>query len=124
MGQRPLCATFYLWVAGIGKSMTSVEMRRLSEFRGKIDFGIITMREDEFDAVLQRFPPRWLCLGGEEQYNIAEVQCRSGDLRYAAVVRTAEPGHGDARFCGSSPSLLNLNFFYLYICGQKIIGGS
>ena len=25
--------------------------------RGKVDFGIITIREDEFDAVLKRIPP-------------------------------------------------------------------
>jgi len=28
-----------------------------SEIRGQIHFGIITIRQDEFEAVLQRFPP-------------------------------------------------------------------
>ena len=27
-----------------------------AELKGKVDFGIITIREDEFEAVLQRFP--------------------------------------------------------------------
>jgi WD40 repeat protein/nucleoside phosphorylase len=99
--------------------MASVEMRRLSEFRGKVDFGIITMREDEFEAVLKRFPPRWLCLG-EQQYNIAELQCRSGALLYAAIVRTAEPGHGDAQFAATH-LLTELNPSCLVLIG---IGGA
>jgi hypothetical protein len=28
----------------------------LTELQGKVDFGIITIREDEFEAVLARFP--------------------------------------------------------------------
>jgi hypothetical protein len=65
--------------------------------KGRIDFGIITIREDEFAAVLERFPPRWLITDGEQQYNVASIERNSDTPLYVAVIRTPEPGHSDAQ---------------------------
>ena len=62
-----------------------------TEIKGKVDFGIITIREDEFDAVLQRFPPR-ANPQGRRRYAVSHLQI-SGDRQYLiAVVRCPEPG--------------------------------
>src|SRR5215471_5520909 len=66
----------------------------IGELRGKIDFGIITVREDEFTAVLKRMPPKWIA-SGNWHYNIAEIQGR--ELYYVAIVRTYEQGQSDTQ---------------------------
>lgn len=100
--------------------MTVPKIVRVSQMRGKIDFGIITIREDEFGAVLDRFPVKWL-IHGEEQYNIAEVISRSGKLSYAAIIRTSGPGHASAQSAASHLlSELDPSCFVLIgICGAK-----
>jgi hypothetical protein len=43
----------------MNSSMQQVpEIRPLSEFRSCVDFGLIGFREDEFEAILRRFPPQ------------------------------------------------------------------
>ncbi|MBK6591178.1 MAG: hypothetical protein IPG22_23225 [Acidobacteria bacterium] len=57
-----------------------------SELKDKIDFGIITIREDESQAVLKRLPTKTLCKGKQtysfqppyvkrDEYSIASVRC-------------------------------------------------
>jgi nucleoside phosphorylase len=78
--------------------MEPLQIVPLSALRRKVDFGIITMREDEFEAVLKRFPPTWVIIDGECQYNVAVLQQnRSGKLLHVAIVRTTEPGHSEAQ---------------------------
>jgi nucleoside phosphorylase len=67
----------------------------LKSIRGKVDFGIITMREDEFKAVLKRFRPYSRAVG-ERQYNIAEFDTPNGP-RVAAVIRTVAQGESEAQ---------------------------
>jgi len=76
--------------------MDSLETRSLDEVRGQVDFGIITMREDEFTAVLQRFRPRWLVFG-KAHFNIAVLESRLGRSFTVAIVRTASQGHAAAQ---------------------------
>jgi nucleoside phosphorylase len=67
---------------------------------GSIDFAIITMREDEFRAVLRYFPPRLECRG-RRTYDIAEFEAANGLTYRAALVRTAEQGHLAAQAAAS-----------------------
>jgi nucleoside phosphorylase len=76
--------------------MNSVEIKSLEDVRGQVDFGIITMREDEFSAVLLRFPPQWLVIG-KAHYNIAVLESRNGRSFYIAIVRTIDQGHASAQ---------------------------
>jgi nucleoside phosphorylase len=77
--------------------MTHLKIRPLSEFKGHVDIGLITFRDDEFEAVLERFPPKWLIVDGERQYNVSEFMNRPGRHFYMAIVRTIEQGHRDAQ---------------------------
>ena len=81
--------------------MQSPKKAQSAEFRGLIDFGVITIRADEFDAALDRFPPRWLIIG-DAQYNISEVRSRSGKLIYVATMRAVSQGHDAAHTAAAS----------------------
>jgi hypothetical protein len=75
-------------------STTTPQRVEIRELRGKIDFGIMTFREDEFMAVLKRMQPKWVAFGNWH-YNVAEVA--GNELYYAAIVRTYEQGQSDTQ---------------------------
>jgi hypothetical protein len=45
---------------------------------GKVDFGIITIREDEFEAVLEKFPDEIEIVSGRRQYNLRRLKLSDG----------------------------------------------
>ena len=53
---------------------------------GTIDFGIVTIREDEFEAALRFFVPKKITRDGRRTYNIAEFSTRNGTVYRAAVL--------------------------------------
>lgn len=68
------------------------EVLSLDAIRGKIDFAIITVREDEFEAVLKRFSPRQTIDGGKQLYELCRFANGVGKELSAAIVRS--PGQG------------------------------
>lgn len=68
----------------------------IQEIKGKTWFGIITIRNDEFEAVLRQFKPRWIA-HGESHYNIAKIENELDEQYYVAIVKQPEQGHGDAQ---------------------------
>lgn len=64
---------------------------KASEIKGKIDFGIITVREDEFKAVLKHFHPENFAYGNRE-YSISHLQTNIGGEYLVAAVRCPEQG--------------------------------
>lgn len=68
----------------------------IHEIRGRVDFGIITIREDELEAVLARFPKEDVADGRRRRYRIRRLPLAAGDSYTIAVVRCAEQGTGDA----------------------------
>lgn len=68
----------------------------ITELKGKVDFGIITIREDEFDAVLQRLPFIQL-VTGRQRYAVSRLETVSDDEYVIACVRCLEPGTGQAQ---------------------------
>jgi hypothetical protein len=62
----------------------------IEQMCGKVDFGIITVRTDEFQAVLDRFPAKCL-VHGQHQYNIRELISGKGKF-HVAVICTGESG--------------------------------
>lgn len=69
---------------------------RLADVKGKVDFGIITIREDEFEAVLHRFPAAGR-VSGRRQYNLRRVELPGGGSYLVAVLRCIEQGNGEAQ---------------------------
>ncbi len=69
---------------------------KTTEIKGQVDFAIITIRDDEFRAALQRFPPTDL-VDGERRYSLSTVTLNSGETRAVVVVRTSEQGEGEAQ---------------------------
>jgi nucleoside phosphorylase len=63
----------------------------VDEARDCVDLGIITMKIEEFQAVLQRFPTTFEAYG-KLKYNISQFVDANGKPHYAAVVRTNEQG--------------------------------
>jgi nucleoside phosphorylase len=64
--------------------------------KGKVDFAIITIREDEFEAVLKRFAPEpqyW----GERRYVINRIGLEGDDYYQVAIARSTDPGEGPAQ---------------------------
>ncbi|HJR09003.1 MAG TPA: hypothetical protein VJ842_17220 [Pyrinomonadaceae bacterium] len=68
----------------------------INEIKGKVDFGIITIREDEFEAVLQRLRPFQLVTGGQ-RYAVSRVKTVSEDEYVVACVRCVEQGTAQAQ---------------------------
>ncbi|MFP2929017.1 hypothetical protein ACLESO_28220 [Pyxidicoccus sp. 3LG] len=64
--------------------------------KGKVDCGIITIREDEFEAVLARFPVAER-VTGHRQYNLSRVALPGGGSYLVAVLRCIEQGNGEAQ---------------------------
>jgi nucleoside phosphorylase len=65
----------------------------ISELKGKVDFGIITIREDEFEAIQQRLPIEQIAVG-RQRYAISRLKTISDDEYVIAHVRCLEPGIG------------------------------
>ncbi|WP_224372649.1 protein kinase domain-containing protein [Hyalangium versicolor] len=91
----------------------------LTEVKGKVDFGIITIREDEFEAVLQRFPEAGR-VSGQRQYNLRRVELTGGASYLVAVLRCIEQGNGEAQ-SAAHDLLEDLNPQWLLVVG--IAGG-
>src|SRR5262249_14421220 len=68
----------------------------LESFKGKIDFGVISIREDEFLAVLERFAPDRYAMGSQ-RYEIGTVPTNGGGCYNFAAVRCVEQGQGQAQ---------------------------
>jgi nucleoside phosphorylase len=83
-------------ISAAEKPMDALQVINLDEVRSQIDFGIITVREDEFEAVLRQFRPKWLAQS-EREYNIATVQTSTGQHYGVAIIRTSEQGNGAAQ---------------------------
>lgn len=65
------------------------------DVRGRIDFGIITIREDEFVAVLDRFPEDLGIVSGRREYNLRRIA--PDDPYTSAIVRCAVQGNSEAQ---------------------------
>lgn len=68
----------------------------LKSIKGKIDFAIISIREDEFVSVLKRFAPDSYALG-DQRYEIGSVRSKGGGHYNFAAVRSAEQGRAHAQ---------------------------
>lgn len=69
---------------------------KASDIKGKVDFGIITILDDEFRAVLKRFPSQASAVG-ERTYAISYVKGSASDAYLIAMVCCVESGEGEGQ---------------------------
>jgi nucleoside phosphorylase len=63
----------------------------------QVDFAIITVRSDEFTAILHRFPARVYKAASERTYGISQIRTKSGKDCTVAIVRSGEQGNDAAQ---------------------------
>ena len=69
---------------------------QVEDVADSVDIGIMTIREDEFLAVLDRFPNRQTVVGGRRFYEFSVNTTRTGSDIGVAIVRFPEQGQGIA----------------------------
>src|SRR5262249_13523837 len=70
----------------------------VGDIRGRVDFGILTIREDEFTAVLHRFSQKLEdgIARGHRHYNLRTLELDGGGAYTIAILRCIEQGNGEA----------------------------
>jgi nucleoside phosphorylase/DNA replication protein DnaC len=63
----------------------------VAQLKGSVDFAIITIREDEFRATLQRFPTQDI-IDGQRRYSLSSVMTQSGHKLTVVVARASDQG--------------------------------
>src|SRR6266850_1124318 len=69
---------------------------------GQVDVGIITIKEEEFEAMLDRFPSHQHVEGSGSDYEYATVKVNGGGNLRVAVARSPDQGQGSAQAVTSS----------------------
>ncbi|MBK7538696.1 MAG: hypothetical protein IPI49_25680 [Myxococcales bacterium] len=85
----------------VGEPASRRHRRPDSRYRGRVDFGILTIREDENAAVLRRFDK----VATDEQqrrYRIRSLKLPGGGAYTLAVLRCLEQGNADAQAAASA----------------------
>jgi nucleoside phosphorylase len=72
-------------------------MRKAIDYKGKIDFAIISVREDEYAAVLARFPSQEMCSGNNRLYSISQIELSDHENYLVACAPSIEQGGGHAQ---------------------------
>jgi nucleoside phosphorylase len=70
---------------------------QISEFNELVKIGIITIREDEYDAVLRRIPRDFIVESESAYYSVCKISCEDGSVFNAAIVRCLEQGESAAQ---------------------------
>ncbi len=79
-----------------GGKANPTPLKPLSEVRGKIDCGIISIRPDEFEAVCKFMPATGLTVGSR-WYSLSHVDVPGGGECHVAIMRCPEQGGGAAQ---------------------------
>lgn len=74
-----------------------VQTKKAKSLRGRIDFVVITIREDEFEAVLHRFKPTMPVYGGKQYYEYAKLRRADGTVVRVAIMRAFDQGQSVAQ---------------------------
>jgi nucleoside phosphorylase len=69
----------------------------LTNLAPPVDVGIITIREDENAAVLNRFPEKLATVAGRRRYRIRRLRLSATEAYTVAVLRCVEQGNGEAQ---------------------------
>jgi len=107
---------------GLMKSLRADSQESLvaDSLRGHVDIGIITIREDEFEAMLDRFPSRRHVEGTGSDYQYSKVHTKADEELRVVVARSPEQGLGAAQALASS-MITDLAPRWIFVVG--IAGG-
>jgi nucleoside phosphorylase len=72
------------------------KVTKIEDVKGKVDFGIITIRQDEYEAVLKRLPPESIA-SGRQTYALSRLTTSNDDEYLIASVRCPEQGNGQGQ---------------------------
>lgn len=72
------------------------KVTKIEDVKGKVDFGIITIRQDEYEAVLKRLPPESIA-PGRQTYALSRLTTSNDDEYLIASVRCPEQGNGQGQ---------------------------
>lgn len=86
-----------------------------SELRGKIDFGIITIIQEEHEAVLKRFTKKDV-VKGRQEYILSYVYLGNNEKYSIVIIRCPEPGTGRAQKVTTN-LIEDLDPQWLVVCG-------
>ncbi|HEY3330241.1 MAG TPA: AAA family ATPase [Capsulimonadaceae bacterium] len=81
-----------------------------------VDFVIITVREDEYRAVLSRFKPEGLYSGQNRTYAMSSLELPSGHTYSIAMIRCTEQG-GQAGQAAASAAIQDLDLRWILLVG-------
>jgi nucleoside phosphorylase len=79
--------------AGVG---TTTWLSAISAYRGKIRFAIVTIKPEEEDAVLEKFPSQHT-LKGQRSYHLTRIKTPSGETIIVASARLPRQGNLEAQ---------------------------
>ena len=107
---------------GVMKVMSddSTEPIPAETLKGKIDIGIITIRVDEFQAMLDCFPKRRLLKGAARLYHYARVRTAAKEELKVVVSRSPEQGTGATQALANN-MISDLGVRWIFVVG--IAGG-
>lgn len=86
-----------------------------NQLKGKIDFAIITIIEEEYKAVLKRFPTNDT-IKGRRDYALSYLDLGDNEKYCIAIVRCPEPGSGEAQKV-TTDLIEDLDPEWLVVCG-------
>lgn len=95
---------------------SSIERLLAENIKGSVDFALIAIREDEFEAVLHYFPPTAEAEGQHRTYEISDFETAKGSIYRAAILRSLEQGHGAAQ-AATSDVISDLNPAWIVLVG-------
>jgi nucleoside phosphorylase len=88
--------------------------------KGQVDVGIITIRPDEFEAMLDRFPSRRSVKGSFREYHFSRVQTGAKEELGVVVARSPDQGTGPVQALANN-MIADLNPWWIFVVG--IAGG-
>jgi nucleoside phosphorylase len=91
-----------------------------ASLHGQVDIGIITIREDEFEAMLRRFPARRHVKGNGSDYEFSKVLTKANEEMRVVIARSPEQGQGAAQALASC-MIADLEPRWIFLVG--IAGG-
>jgi nucleoside phosphorylase len=87
---------FKEWLPQPTHQVNGQDQLQIKDLRGKVDFAIITIRSDEFEAVLERFPGEYHILG-RRYYSVGHIDAADERSYFVAVTRCTFQGTGEAQ---------------------------
>lgn len=76
--------------------MQQLIYEKLEDYKDNIDFGIITFKEEEFDALLEFFKPTSY-VKGKRYYNICKMLAKNNEEYIVAITRCSEQGNSESQ---------------------------